>query len=211
LETLHVILTWIFLYDLTVTGYGDRPTLNTMPWPVGTFLIVSATAGSSVQVCMGLCPSVFALIDYPQAVFAFRLQAITGNFWLALPAYFNQVLRLATAIAAAVMSFRLNDVDAFRHATTVTLCLSLIPSALVSRVYDAAVTSHHKHAQSDAYVAGLLWYYLHTRDIPFPSSVMTHIASYDLHADMDPQHGSHLASLYAIFDRCVSWKCTIHC
>jgi hypothetical protein len=52
LETLHIILTWMYLYEMTVTGYGIPTTLKTMPWPLGTSLIVSATAGSSVQVCM---------------------------------------------------------------------------------------------------------------------------------------------------------------
>jgi hypothetical protein len=39
---------------------------------------------------------------------------------------------------------------------------------------------------------------------------MPDIASYELHADMDPKHGSHLASLYAIFDRYVSWESVLY-
>jgi hypothetical protein len=52
METLHVVLTWMYLYDLTVDGYGKPAILGSMPWPLGTSLYVSSIVGASIQVRM---------------------------------------------------------------------------------------------------------------------------------------------------------------
>jgi hypothetical protein len=50
LETVHTALAWTYLYRLTVSGYNRPEVLDTMPWPFGLSLVVSAMIGASVQV-----------------------------------------------------------------------------------------------------------------------------------------------------------------
>jgi hypothetical protein len=50
METLHTIWVWMYLYDLSVLGFGNPITLGTTPWPLGASLGISAVINTSVQV-----------------------------------------------------------------------------------------------------------------------------------------------------------------
>jgi hypothetical protein len=169
LETLHVILTWMYLYDLTVDGYGNLKVLGSMPWPLGTSLYVSATIGASIQVRTSPCHSAFVLMPLRQAVFTFRVQTITHNIWLALPAYINQLSRVGIAIAAGILSYRVNDVVVFHDKYLFLVYMNLVPSVVVSLPYHLIIMTPLTRPKFDTYIAALLCYFLSSHKSPFPS------------------------------------------
>jgi hypothetical protein len=130
----------MYLYDLTVDGYGQPAILGTMPWPLGTSLYVSSIVGASIQVHMSSYRTAIALMPRCQTVFTFRVQTITHNVWLALPAYINQLSRVAIGITVGILSYHLNDVVVFHDKYLFLVYMNLVPSVVVSFAHHALAT-----------------------------------------------------------------------
>jgi hypothetical protein len=78
--------------------------------------------------------SLHALVLMPlcQTVFTFRVQTVTHNVWLALPAYINQLSRVAIGITAGILSYSVNDVVVFHDKYLFLVYMNLVPSVVVS-------------------------------------------------------------------------------
>jgi hypothetical protein len=50
LETVHTIFVWIYLYDITVTNYGNPSVLAASPWTLSMSSVFDGIIGGTVQV-----------------------------------------------------------------------------------------------------------------------------------------------------------------
>ena len=102
LETVHTVFSWIFLYHITVTYYGDPLILQYTHWSIDISAIFNRLIGTIVQVrprpiiqLMIVELSSFSLQSYS----AYRIYIISGNLVIPMVSWIGSALRLAGSIA----------------------------------------------------------------------------------------------------------------
>jgi hypothetical protein len=68
-----------------------------------------------------------------QAFFSYRVQVVSGVWWLAVPAYFAQIFRGSLAIAITAITVKENELSVFRANHTYLVFMTLIASVVVRR------------------------------------------------------------------------------
>lgn len=59
LETTHTVFLWIYLYNVTVTNYGNPAVLATSPWTLSMSSVFDGIIGTTVQVCIRILYSIW--------------------------------------------------------------------------------------------------------------------------------------------------------
>jgi hypothetical protein len=76
LETAHTIFVWVYLYDITVTNYGNPVALTGSPWTLGMSSALDGVIGGTVQVYItSLISPLLRLMPLPGL---FRVPSLCG-------------------------------------------------------------------------------------------------------------------------------------
>jgi hypothetical protein len=71
------------------------------------------------------------LTQLPQAFFAYRVQVLSGKWWLAAPAYVGQAFRAGSGIAVFILTLHDKELPIFQSRHGFVVDMSLTASAVV--------------------------------------------------------------------------------
>ncbi|KAF7986670.1 hypothetical protein HWV62_26520 [Athelia sp. TMB] len=116
LETLHMFITWAWLYDVTVTHYGDLTYFAEAHWTLSSSAVFDGVIGALVQ-----------------GFFAHRIYVLSGKWPITIVSWIGSLCNVATNFAISVISQTVS-VTAFAQdfawITTTTLVLLLAVDTL---------------------------------------------------------------------------------
>jgi hypothetical protein len=87
---------WIYLYDLSVTNYGNPAALNKLPWSLDVSPMLQGFVGSAVQ-----------------AFFSYRTWVVSGTIVFAIPGWIGEIVRAGVSIAITVTTLQVGELSAF--------------------------------------------------------------------------------------------------
>jgi hypothetical protein len=87
----------MYLYEISVTNYGNRAILDTLPWHIDVSLMVQGMVGSAVQ-----------------AFFSYRIWIVSGTIWLAIPGWVGELVRAGISITLTVITIQVRDLMTFK-------------------------------------------------------------------------------------------------
>jgi hypothetical protein len=118
-----------------VTNFGNPFGLNDLPWYFSGSVALQGVVGAIVQVRYSdRCPRRSSSSSLGvQAFFSYRVQVVSGVWWLAVPAYFAQIFRGSLAIAITAITVKENELTVFRANHTYLVFMTLIASVVVRR------------------------------------------------------------------------------
>jgi len=90
LECTHTVFIWIYLYDLTVTNYGNPAALAKSPWTLSMSSVFDGLIGGAVQ-----------------AYFAHRIYILSGSPLLPIISWLGSALQVALTLAIAIIGSRM--------------------------------------------------------------------------------------------------------
>ncbi|KAF9456596.1 hypothetical protein BDZ94DRAFT_335610 [Collybia nuda] len=88
-ETVHTLFITIYLYQSTISHFGDYSYLPVAPWPLAFSVTTSTFVSAPVQI-----------------FFAFRVYAISKNWCLSMTSTVASIMRMALSIATSTLANR---------------------------------------------------------------------------------------------------------
>ncbi|EIN08905.1 hypothetical protein PUNSTDRAFT_52369 [Punctularia strigosozonata HHB-11173 SS5] len=133
LETLHVVVSWIYLYSITVIHYGQPAYLTIIPWSLSSAVVIGG-----------------AVATVAQAFFTYRLWRLSHSVHLAIIGWTLALIHFAAIVTAGVTAMNSAHLGAFMD-KYMWIALVAISDSLLLDVFNTIGLCYYLNAQQSGF------------------------------------------------------------